>query len=338
MRIPPGLKIAVKTMASSPRAEGPLFTLNAISSHLESLGYPETSLKSIKKCGVSSGFKIIARCGCGTRLIPLNYHCNNRVCPSCSKIRRNRILRKFLPMLKSFSINPHSKDKLVFLTISPQNFSNVTGISKVRRHFSKFMRLKYIKERIKGGLLIIETKTKNIHGEYRGWNIHLHAIIYGRFLDNRIRGKCSGCNQSLLKFNRTSKKYYCANHNCLSTNVISFGDSKLVRLWKESSGMACHMWVDPIRSYKGSLIYVSKYIASNKNDFFSLDHLAIYVNAIQKQKLISTFGCFFKFKFVKSPYLCHRCNEPIEFIFDIEIIALFERNPIPVNPPPTAYI
>ena len=87
----------------SPQPEGLLFSNSAITSHLQELGYPEKSLKSLERCGVSSGFKIIAHCGCETKIISLNYHCNLRTCTQCSKRRQRRVYREYIDFLNSLS-------------------------------------------------------------------------------------------------------------------------------------------------------------------------------------------------------------------------------------------
>lgn len=292
-------------MVSSQASEGsPLFILSSIISHLEELGYPEKGLKSIKKCGNPTGVSYFISCGCGTKELDAKHHCNNRSCPPCAKYRRNRILNQYLPVLKKIKNNPRAKTNLKFLTISPENFDSEKGIAEIRKHFAKFIRLKYIKERLKGGLLIVETRTKNRHGEDKGWNIHLHAIIYSAKLDNKVRVKGE--------------------------------DSKLVKLWKKSSETNAHIYINSINNYKGSLVYVSKYISSNKDDFFTLDHLARYVKATYKKRLINTFGIFFgkklrdflpslfdkNGKWIKNVSMCHICLEKLIITFDFEAMEI----------------
>ena len=61
-------------------AADPLLGNSVITSHLQDLGYPEKSLKSMIKCGVDSGFKMIKHCGCETKSIkPAKYSPEDRL-------------------------------------------------------------------------------------------------------------------------------------------------------------------------------------------------------------------------------------------------------------------
>ncbi|MGV8151766.1 MAG: hypothetical protein ACP5OG_01670 [Candidatus Nanoarchaeia archaeon] len=304
--------------------------------HLIQLNYPIKSINSMLKCGTLTGINLCRKCDCGSEIIPLSHHCNLRTCKECSKIRQRRILRQYLPLIKSFTLNPHSSENLLFLHISPDNFNDEKGLSTIRKDFSKFLRLDYVKDRVKGGLVVLEAKTKNEDGEYKGWNIHLHGILYSRRLDNRIRGKCLDCGQNLIKQDQVTKKYFCANKNCNSQNIIALKDSKLVQLWKSSSGRNVHIWINRITSYGGALNYVLKYVSANKEDFSSDLDQARYIKQTHKCKLINTFGCFYGEKArlilkTKVPIICKHCLKEIEFIIDQQIFAFNYQNPPPDN-------
>ncbi len=62
--------------------------------------------------------------------------------------------------------------KLLTLTLVNKNYLSREDVSGLRRSFSKLMRRKFYKNRILGGLYVIEITNKG-----RGWNIHLHALI-----------------------------------------------------------------------------------------------------------------------------------------------------------------
>ena len=109
------------------------------------------------RCGVKSGFDILVRCGCETKIIEVTHHCSLRTCKNCSKIRKRRISRKYFPSLNSLAQN--RKYFMYFLTISPKNYKDLNyGLSHIKKSFSKFLRHLYIKDRIKAGLYVIETK------------------------------------------------------------------------------------------------------------------------------------------------------------------------------------
>ena len=269
--------------------KGSLFIDSVISSHLEKLDYPEKSIWSMKNCGLNIGSQhIIKKCGCGINLIPLNHHCSLRTCPDCSKLRKRRIRDKFLPFMKSLPRN--RLHDIYFLTISPKNYANLEkGMEHLRKSFSKFVRLKYINERILGGLAVIETKQT----DEKGWNLHLHAIIYSRRLDMKIRRE--------------------------------FEDSKIVSLWKKSSKRDVYMRINKLNTLDYTLNYVLKYVSANKDDFSSPKNFARYIVATRKRKLLIRFGMFFKFKPVKKPHVCSCCMQIIEFIYDLEIVGMMKE-------------
>jgi frataxin-like iron-binding protein CyaY len=223
---------------------------------------------------------------------------------------------------------------LYFLTISPKNYLNLEeGLEEIRKNLNKWLRHNYIKERIKGGFFVIEAKEK----EDETWNIHLHMVVYGRRLDNRIRGRCLKCNQNLLFYNKETKQYYCSNKNCNSTEVIVKENSKLNQLWIKSTGNEAHFHITSLKSASSTLNYMLKYISTNKEDFQSVKGEARYIMAIKGKRLVSSFGSFYKIKLPKLlgiPKICPHCNQPIEFIYNSMLVAelMQEKNPPPDNP------
>ncbi|MFA5174313.1 MAG: protein rep [Candidatus Pacearchaeota archaeon] len=247
------------------------------------------------KCGETTGFNALMHCGCKTQVIHFTHHCCLRTCPSCSKIRKRRIRNKYLPFLSG--LHQDRKYFLYFLTISPKNYENLEdGLDHIKKSFSKFLRHKYIKERIKAGLYVIETK-----GTEGNWNIHMHTIIYGRYIDNKIRN----------------------NKN-----------SKIVDLFRESSGREVNIHISKQNSTKFTLNYMCKYISANKDDFETELDLAKYIFQTRKRRLIHTFGEFYKIKIQIKKQICPHCNQPIEYIIDIEVVRVFEENILKSKPPP----
>jgi hypothetical protein len=282
-------------MSSPQSSEGaPLLGNNAITSHLIKLGYPKESLDSMSKCGENTGFKIMSFCGCGHKIFPITYNCNLRTCPRCSKTRRRKMSRKYFPFLNSLAQT--RKYFLYFLTISPKNYKKLKkGLNHIKKSFSKFLRHNYIKNRIKAGLYVIETK-----GTEGNWNIHLHAIIYGRWINNKPRNK---------------------------------QDSKIVRLFKQSSKRDTNIHVKRQNSARFTLNYMLKYISVNKNDFRTDFDLAKYIMAIRGKRLVSRFGLFYKHKIIVKKE-CFICKTPIAFTIDQEVIFIIENVK---RPPPDLY-
>lgn len=313
---------SLSNQSVSPK--GSLFTLrNAISEHLIKLGYPETSLRSLNRCGVKTGMKMIRHCkDCGDNfLIDLEHRCNLRTCHVCSEIRKKRILNKYLPYFSQFKTTRGSPKSLYFLSIAPENYkSPKEGQEHIKKSWKKFLRTKYIKERVEGGLWVIESKDKNPKEECKGWHTHIHALFYGRRLDNCIRGKCSDCGQNYIKFNKFDDKYYCANRKCRSTKVHINQDSKLVRFFQSCSNRKVHIDIkEMIWGAKGALNYVLKYVSANKDSFSSPKAIAEYIFSTRKQKLLNLFGTFSKIRPKKQIIHCWRCGGEVEFIFDPQL-------------------
>lgn len=330
-----------RELSQSSGAEGSLFSNTAITSHLEEClierDYPETSLKSLKRCGLDTGFKIFRACECGTDYFSATWNCNSRICPRCALKRKRRLKRRFLPILNDYN-QPHQTHRLLFLTISPLNYESFEdGIKHIKASFSKFIRRKYIHERVEGGFYVVEAKTQNSSGERKGWNIHIHCIIYAKYLDNVIRGHCNKCMQNYIKYDYNSKKHYCGNSKCHSSDVVVSGDSTLVKEWKASSGgREVNIHISRLGSALYTLNYLLKYISSNKDDFSSDEDLADYTCGIRKQKLINAFGIFFKTKSKGKTYeICYNCGDKVTYWSDNTILRTIieEKEAIAKRPP-----
>jgi hypothetical protein len=325
-----GNPLVLNNLPNEQSAKHSLFSITAISQHLQILGYPEKSINSMNRCGEVT-CQIIKVCPeCGPELKDLKHRCNLRTCPECSKIRKRRIRRKYLPLLNG--CKPTQKDFLYFLTISPKNYENLEfGMEHIRKSFSKFLRLNYIKERIRGGVYVIEAK----NSEDGTWNIHIHSIIYGRRLDNKIGGHCKDCHRSnVIKFDYINKKYYCSKCNSENLNFSNSNkDSKLVSLWKQSSGREVNMHISKQDSVGFTLNYMLKYISANKDDFATPQNMARYIVATRKRKLINTFGMFFKQKIIKEPTKCFVCDSEVEFIFDLQVVSIMKQSSVPPDRP-----
>jgi hypothetical protein len=314
----------ISSLQSPP---GSSFINQALTSHLLQLGYPQKSLDSINRCGQSTGFSILRACNCENKIFPSKHRCNLRICPVCAKRRKGRIVHKYLPFLKSLA-----QDKtyfIYFLTISPKNYTDLDyGLRDIKKSFSKFLRHNYIKERIKAGLYVIESK-----GGEGNWNIHIHAIVYGRWLDNRVRGECLDCGQNLLKYDKITKRFFCASHKCNSQNVLITEGSKLSNLYHQSSKREARVHIQRQGSSLYSLNYMCKYISANKEDFFTDKDTAQYIYSIQDKRLISSFGLFYHCIIPKYPIKCVKCGGEIHFSNDREVIFQIEQDlqsrPIP---------
>lgn len=279
---------------ASQDAKRPLFINRVITSHLLELGYPQKSIDSMNKCGQSTGFSVLRSCGCKNEIICIKHHCSLRICPECAKRRARKIRRQYKHFLESLAQN--RTYFIYFLTISPKNYENLDfGLKDIKKSFSKFLRHDYIKESVMGGFYVIETK-----GGEGNWNVHIHALIYGRWLDNKVRKE---------------------------------KDSKIVRLFKQSSKGDVHMYIQRQNSALFSLNYMCKYISANKDEFNSDKDVAIYINSTRKHRLINSFGLFYKLKIKKSPFICKECGQEVHFSIDKELFCNTNNRFSPPPPP-----
>ncbi len=286
----------------------------------------EKSIKSINsmlKCGELTGYGKLECCG-DKLFIPLRYECNLRTCPTGADKRKKRIRKQYLPILEKFSANPRDYNSLRFLTISPDNYEDTfeglkRGFKEIRRNFSKFIRNKYISDRVLSGLCVIEMKNKNKDGECKGWNIHLHILYYGQKLDNRIRGHCNNCGQNYMKYSKVEGKYYCGSSKCHSFDVeVKNKDSKIVQIWNRVSGRDVNIRIEPLYSREHYLNYLLKYISANKDDFRDVASMAQYIVVTRGQKLITKFGDIFgkKIPVIKNQFFCDKCNNSVALEYD----------------------
>jgi hypothetical protein len=275
----------------------------------------------------------LASCKCKTEPIQLERHCNKRFCPRCSKRRIARLKKTFNSYLSYYPADSLYSYK--FLTIKPKNYDDLAfGLKDVRSSFRKFIRRKYIKERIKGGFYIIEGTNRS-----NGWNLHLHVIIFSRRLDNVFRGKCVHCNQNYLKWDRIKEQFYCANKNCRHVFEGETPKSTLQNEWEDSSKRSCMVDISHIQNKSSVINYCLKYVSSHKESFDKIEDFAFFIKTTYGQNLLTSFGEFSGRSAVKGnsfiPYsvfkkqrkkvcICPRCNSIIKFQFDLEISRLLD--------------
>ncbi len=329
----------------SSSTEGALLGYIAISLQIQeilrALGYPETSIKSILSCGEKMGIKILIQCGCEIRFIDALKSCNLRICKRCSEKRKRRIFNDYLPVLNSLTYQ-RGRFEFFFATFSPLNYSDCKdGLDEIIKRFNNLMNTTYMKLRVLGYLAVIETTEDG-----KGFHHHIHAIFYGKRLDNLIKGRCFDCKRkkTILKFDKDTEKYYCAIKNCKSFNVKKQGDSKLVKLASKIFKRPCNVHItDKCKTKSGNLIplsktpflalsYMLKYISTDKTKFSSDNNLAVYIVSIRKRRLLMSGGLLYDNKPVKQKPICFKCGEVMHITFDFELSILF--NAIERGEPP----
>jgi hypothetical protein len=326
----------------SAESTSTLFRIGATSSHLfeqlKKLNHPEKSIQSMIYCGQPNANMILKQCvnGCPPEKIDMTWKCNLRTCPECSKRRKRRIRNQYMPFLSKFARPKHGY-RLRFLTISPANYTNLEfGLKDIRNNFNKFIRRKYImgtgkkypvghpkyqSKKIKAGIYVIEAN-RNWPGKKifkkdgthlytckkHGWNVHIHAIIYSKYLDNRVGGY------------KNQRNYYTEKNK----------DSPLTSEWMKTSKKPVNMNISSQSSVLYSLNYMLKYISTGKGDFQTVEDQALYIKTVHNTRLINKFGIFYNVKIivVKPIYTCNICNGPAIFGYPMS------RMQYDTDPPP----
>ena len=249
----------------------------------EQLGKDEKFTKQaqkIKSCG--KGYSTFM---CGCKFIRIPKRCNYIICSECGKIRSERFYKKFIKLVKTKRIARSIYDiGLRFLTLTISNIKNVIeGVDKLYYAFKKLRRRDYWKARVLGGIGAIDMK-KDGKGL---WNIHIHALIFSRYLDMKSHKKKGG-------------------------------NSKLVQEWKQCTGGDAILDIKRVNSHEGSLYYILKYLAKGITDL-SYEQKAQFFKLTFRRRLLFTFGkkkdkIFYGVKIIKEKTLCENCNCPYQYV------------------------
>lgn len=151
--------------------------LNPISSagqpEVTSLDFPTTSRHLLQEDSHQTISLYCANCG-EKRVVTLR--CGRRSCPICRKSLHFRLLREYLTIARRVQ-----HPKLLTLTRVTRKALTRQEVSAIRSAFQRLLHRQYFRERIHGGLYVIEIKSGGT-----GWNLHLHALIEASYLDQRI--------------------------------------------------------------------------------------------------------------------------------------------------------
>ena len=96
---------------------------------------------------------------------------------------------------------------------------------------------------------------------------------------------------------------------------------------KKSSNRKVNIKIEKLSTLEFTLNYVLKYISANKDEFMTTKDFAKFISVSRKKKLIIPFGkIFYKNKLIKKQQpLCPCCNNPLEYIFDMQLLNWIER-------------
>jgi hypothetical protein len=270
------------------KSEGlPLLDSIQISQHLEK--YPELEMQAIRLRTCGKNYNTFM---CGCKFIKISKKCNYRICPVCGKIRSIKFYKKFIGVIKTKRIARSIFDKgLRLLTLTIKNQEDLEqGITKLYSSFTQLKRRDYCKNKLFGGLGVIEIKK----GKDEKWNHHIHFIIDSSYLDMKSHKK-------------TGK------------------DSMLVQEWKKCTGDSGILDIKRITHHAGALNYVLKYLTKGIYDLTN-EEKALFFKLTFKRRLLFTFGEFYKIKFFKEKHVCPECGCPYQYVMpDSEEYEIAQR-------------
>lgn len=116
--------------------------------------------------------------GCG-HIITVPVYCGNRFCNVCNAHRRRRIRAKLEAIVRQVKPIPSYSFKFLTLTI-PNTDDLRSSAQQLIKSFRRLRQRHFFRSRCWGGAHVIE-----VTGTPGNWHVHLHAIIYARFLNVR---------------------------------------------------------------------------------------------------------------------------------------------------------
>lgn len=158
-------------MLSDPVQSPSLLDLIGTSSGEQLIGHPtELKVRPIGGCG---DIVFFYRCtSCGHRVQKIS-GCDKRTCMRCAKVRRNELVKKYLPWIQTFKY-----PLFITLTMVRQEFLG-EGVDKIIKSFQVLRQRKFWKART--GLWTLEIVEKE-----GGWHIHIHCLADAYWVDQRV--------------------------------------------------------------------------------------------------------------------------------------------------------
>ncbi len=150
-------------------------------------------------------------CTCCFRTFKVPVSCGDRFCDVCALSRRMRV-RSRIDFLTTFG-NVAKGARLKMITLTVKNQSDIRKMTNHMIHsFRKMRNSKYWKERVKGGLFVLE-----VTGKAGSWHVHIHAIVSSYWIEWKtvmsIWKRCSGGRGVYItNVGRKQATNYCAKY------------------------------------------------------------------------------------------------------------------------------
>lgn len=207
------------------------------------------------------------------RYLRINPSCNKRNCERCQKKQTRRLIKNYLPFVKT--LQPRGSQNLRMLTLSGFQYKGGNLKAQCESFFNVVSG--YLGEFYEGGLVTLEFL--NSYGEL---HIHAHALVYGGFKLRSDFGK------------EFAGRLYVAG---------------LITYWERQKGYyngEWYTWMQTVRRKEGALWYCVKYIAKGSLS----DEL---VETMKGLRFVRTFGIFRGIEGNKSKAICADCGGKVCF-------------------------
>jgi hypothetical protein len=114
-----------------------------------------------------------SKCGYAHKVV---LYCGDRLCEECKKRNYPRLLSRYQKPISSIS-----QGHLSQITLTYHNFSYLTSsqVKSIQKDFKTLTHTQFWKDRIRGGLAVIECKHES---DSAGWNLHLHILVDASFI------------------------------------------------------------------------------------------------------------------------------------------------------------
>ena len=279
--------------------------LDNLQTSVDVLELPEVLKQRLEACGDKHGAFLM--CGCDIKQVA--YRCGYyRLCEKCGRIKNFKLTKELMQYFINYSRHKQKggfRYRIRLLTLTLKISKDVSQtITDIQKGYRRLRQQKYFKKNCKAGIYTIEINKSDCN-----WYVHLHSVIYSKFLNMRIK-------------------------NPLTNNA------KLIDSWILAT--KGHGRIADIRLAEnqiGAVKYILKYVTKPNPNLSERDRAFLY-HACKGRKLLIKFYDFHNFKIPKFIAICPNCKCPYQFLLPMseEVqIYLRSKQDNDIKKPPNLY-